>query len=104
VPTRRTQEQKSPGWTFLTNHSHALICIAQKPDIRLAEVARLVGITERAAHRIVHELSDAGYLTVERVGRRNVYTIDLERPLRHPLESGHHIKAVVNPLMRKART
>ncbi|NBU16284.1 MAG: ArsR family transcriptional regulator [Actinobacteria bacterium] len=103
MPSRRPPSARTPGWTFLTNHSHVLICIAQRPDIRLSEVATLVGITERAVHRIVHELSDEGYLTVEKDGRRNVYTIDLARPLRHPLESGHAIKSVVTPLLRKAR-
>jgi DNA-binding IclR family transcriptional regulator len=90
----------SPGWTFLTNHSHVLICIAQQPDVRLSEVARLVGIGERAVHRIVHELEDAGYLTVTKEGRRNIYEIDLDRPLRHPLESHQHIRAVVAPLLQ----
>lgn len=92
-----------PPWTFLTNHTHVLICIAQQPDIRLSEVARLVGIGERAVHRIVHDLIDAGYVSVTKEGRNNVYDIDLDRPLRHPLESSHHIRAVVSPLVRKRR-
>ena len=92
-------ETSPPGWTFLTNHSHVLICIAQQPDVRLSEVARLVGIGERAVHRIVHELEDAGYLTVIKEGRKNVYEIDLDRPLRHPLESHQHIRAVVAPML-----
>ncbi|MEY4371535.1 MAG: hypothetical protein RL219_304 [Actinomycetota bacterium] len=96
-------EHEVPPWTFLTNHTHVLICIAQQPDIRLSEVARLVGIGERAVHRIVHDLIDAGYVSVTKEGRNNVYDIDLDRPLRHPLESSHHIRAVVSPLVRKRR-
>jgi DNA-binding IclR family transcriptional regulator len=88
-----------PGWTFLTNHAHVLICIARQPDIRLSEVADLVGIGERAVHRIVHELEASGFLTVTKEGRRNVYTIDLDRPLRHPLESHQHVRAVVAPIV-----
>ena len=87
------------NWTFFTNHAHVLICIARQPDIRLSEVADLVGIGERAVHRIVHELEASGYLSVAKDGRRNVYTIDLDRPLRHPLESQHHVRAVVAPLV-----
>jgi DNA-binding IclR family transcriptional regulator len=86
-------------WTFFTNHAHVLICIARNPDVRLSEVAHLVGIGERAVHRIVHELEAAGYLTVNKEGRRNVYDIDLDRPLRHRLESHHHVRAVVAPLV-----
>jgi DNA-binding IclR family transcriptional regulator len=100
MPPKHLDSDSSPGWTFLTNHSHVLICIAQRPDVRLSEIARLVGIGERAVHRIIHELEDAGYLTVTKEGRRNTYVIDLDRPLRHPLESHHHIRAVVAPLLQ----
>lgn len=88
-----------PGWTFFTNHAHVLICIARQPDIRLSEVADLVGIGERAVHRIVHELEASGYITVTKDGRRNVYTIHLDRPLRHPLESHQYVRAVVEPIV-----
>lgn len=90
-------------WTFLSNHAHVLICIANNPDIRLTEIADMVGIRERAVHRIIHELEEAGYLSVYKDGRNNVYEIDLDRPLRHPLESHHHIRAIVEPLLKKAR-
>ena len=73
-------------WTFLTNHAHVLICIEQDPEIRLRDVAEKVGITERAAQRIVAELQSEGYVTTERVGRRNRYVVNSEVPLRHPLE------------------
>jgi DNA-binding IclR family transcriptional regulator len=92
-----------PGWTFLTNHAHVLICIAQQPDVRLSEVAQLVGIRERTVHRIVHELCDDGYLTVKKDGRKNIYTIHLDRPLRHPLEAEHNIKEIVAPLLETPR-
>ena len=91
------------SWTFLTNHSHVLICIAKQPDIRLSEVADLVGIGERSVHRIVHDLESAGYLRVIKKGRRNVYRIDLDRPLRHPLEADHHVRAVITPLVKKSK-
>ncbi|MFZ9018343.1 MAG: MarR family transcriptional regulator, partial [Ilumatobacteraceae bacterium] len=35
------------GWTFLTNHAHVLLAIARTPDLRLRDIAVLVGITER---------------------------------------------------------
>ena len=39
------------NWTFLSNHSHVLLCIAEDPDVLLREVALQVGITERATQR-----------------------------------------------------
>lgn len=76
-------------WTFLTNHAHVLLCIAADPEIRIRDIASLVGVTERAAQRIVTELEAEGYISHERIGRRNRYEIHTEQPLRHPLE--HHL-------------
>ena len=70
-----------PRWTFLTNHAQVLICIARDPGIRLRQIAETVGITERATHRIVSELVEEGYLSREREGRRNTYTIHAQLPL-----------------------
>ena len=74
-----------PRWTFLTNHAQTLLCIAQNPSVRLREIGATVGITERAVHRIVGELQDAGYLTRRREGRRNHYTVHAHLALPDPL-------------------
>src|SRR5215218_11101986 len=74
-----------PTWSFLTNHAQVLICIAHDPGIRLRDIGEAVGITERAAHRIVVELAGAGYVTRTRSGRRNHYTIQSHLPLPDPL-------------------
>jgi len=78
---------ESSSWTFLTNHSHVLVCLLRDPTLRMRDVAELVGITERAVQRIVNELSEAGYLQVVKEGRRNIYELHPELPLRHPIES-----------------
>jgi DNA-binding IclR family transcriptional regulator len=70
-----------PSWTFLTRHARVLLCIAEDPGIRLRDIGEQVGITERAAHRIVGELEAAGYISRERRGRRNHYTVRLKAPL-----------------------
>jgi predicted transcriptional regulator len=85
-------------WTFLTNHAQVLLCIAGTPDIRLRDVAEHVGITERATQRIVAELVDAGYVKVERVGRRNRYTVDREHAMRHSAQLGHKIGALLEAM------
>jgi DNA-binding IclR family transcriptional regulator len=86
------------SWTFFTNHAHVLVSIANDPDLRLREVAEQVGITERAAQRIVAELEDAGYLTHEKIGRRNHYEVKPETPLRHPLEDHVPIGDILHTL------
>jgi hypothetical protein len=78
-------ESTTPGWTFLTNHAQVLVCIARDPGIRLRDIGERVGITERAAHRIVVELAEAGYISRKRNGRRNHYTINTHFPLPDPV-------------------
>jgi hypothetical protein len=79
------------SWSFLTNHAQVLICLAEDPDIRLREVGDTVGITERAAHRIVGELIAAGYVSRKRNGRRNRYTVRRHLPLPDPLARGQKL-------------
>jgi DNA-binding Lrp family transcriptional regulator len=86
-------------WTFLTNHTHVLVCVAREPGVRIREIAQCVGITERAATRIVGELVEAGYLTRHRAGARNFYEIHPELPLRHPLEDDHQVGEVLAVLL-----
>jgi predicted transcriptional regulator len=74
-----------PSWTFLTNHAQVLVCITNDPGIRLRDIAERVGITERAVHRIVVDLGDAGYITRQRNGRRNLYTINSAVPIHDPV-------------------
>jgi DNA-binding Lrp family transcriptional regulator len=79
------------GWSFLTNHARVLLCIAQDPGARLRDIGDTVGITERAAHRIVGELAEAGYVSRTRVGRRNRYTIQADLPVPDPLARGRRV-------------
>jgi len=91
-------DHKSIGWTFLTNHSHVLLCLYRTPDRRLRDVAIAVGITERMVQRIVGELVKAGYLTISKEGRRNRYVMNSRLRLRHPLEMHHTIGELMEAL------
>ena len=92
----RDPELNVPSWTFLTNHAHVLIALDRNPDLRQRDISHAVGITVGAVQKILHELEDAGYVTRQRVGRRNHYEVNAEIPLRHPLENQHS----VNDLLR----
>jgi hypothetical protein len=74
-----------PAWGFLTNHAYVLLSVARHPDVRARDVAERVGITERAAQRILGDLVAAGFLSKTKVGRRNRYTVHRQRRLHHPL-------------------
>ena len=84
---RKPSPDLSPesDWDFLTNHAHVFTCVARDPGVRLRDIAHHVGITERAAHRILSQLIDDGYVLREKEGRRNRYQVVAELPMRHPL-------------------
>lgn len=86
-------------WSFFSNHGLALICIARSPGMRLRDIADCVGVTERAASRIVSELCEEGYLNKTRVGRRNSYELDRSKSLGHSLTDGHDVGEVLAPLL-----
>jgi len=86
-------------WTFLSNHGHVLLSIAREPGIRLRDVAERVGITERAVHRIVSDLEEAGYLTRSKEGRRNRYEIHVHRRLRHPVVAHRELNALLDLIL-----
>jgi predicted transcriptional regulator len=75
-----------PGtWAFLTNHAHVLLCISRDPHVRARDIAEQIGITERAAQRILADLIADAYVKRTKVGRRNQYTIDPGGHLRHAM-------------------
>ena len=82
-------------WTFLTSHARVLLIISQNPHSRVRDIAALADITERSAQRIVADLEAAGYLSHERIGRRNHYRVRRGVPLRHPHEQGVDIGALL---------
>lgn len=87
--------QGQGSWTLLTAHGRTLVAIAQDPDARMRDLAKIIGVTERTVQGIVSDLEAAGYLTHTRVGRRNRYTVDQNRPFRHAAQDGH----LVGPLL-----
>ncbi len=99
----RVADGTAPGWTFLTNHAQVLVCIADDSGIRLREIGERVGITERAAHRIVVELAEAGYISRERNGRRNRYTINAHFRLPDPIAREQNIGELLAILTGSAR-
>jgi DNA-binding IclR family transcriptional regulator len=78
-------------WRFLSNHTQVLLCIQRDPDVRFRDIAEMVGITERAAQRIVADLIESGYVESDRIGRRNHYRVNTDIAMRHPAQEGHDI-------------
>ena len=88
------------SWSLLSNHGLVFVVIARDPQARVRDIAERVGITERAAHRIVADLCGEGFVSRTRVGRRTVYDIHPERHFRHPALRAE----VIGPLVQIARS
>lgn len=73
------------GWTFITPHTQVLLAVAQKPDLRVTDIAAATGITERHAYRMLRDLQDAGYVERRRDGRCNLYRIHPELAIGDPV-------------------
>jgi DNA-binding MarR family transcriptional regulator len=92
---------KQSTWTFLSNHGHVLVHINRNPDSKVKEIADAVGITERSALSILADLEEAGYISVERVGRRNSYRVITNKNFRHPMEAQQPISALLRIFSKK---
>ena len=80
---------------LLTNHAYVLALIAQRPDVRMREIATTVGLTERAVQRIVEDLTGACYVAVTKSGRRNQYEIQPDSLLHHPLARHRNVGELI---------
>jgi DNA-binding IclR family transcriptional regulator len=86
-----SSDGETKTWRFLSNHTQVLLCLHRDPNTRFRDIAQSVGITERAAQRIVADLIESGYVESERVGRRNHYRVNPDIAMRHPAQDGHDI-------------
>ena len=93
-----SDEPSVPAWTFLTNHAHVMVAISRDPELRQRDIAHVVGITPGAVVRILNDLEQNGYVTAERVGRRNRYHLNTDIRLRHPLEADHTVGELIASL------
>jgi predicted transcriptional regulator len=89
--------------SFFTNHAHVLFCIIRDPKVRLRDVARELGITERTVQRIVMELETAGFITRQRHGRRNSYVVHSHHSPRHSIASHQSISAMQDFILHQGR-
>ena len=97
-----SESRSEHHWTFFSNHSHVLFCLAREPGVRLREVAERVGITERAVQKIVADLEEAGVVIRHREGRRNRYTVQMDVPLRHAVEEHRTVGQLLNLVLTSA--
>ena len=86
-------------WYLISTHGVVLLHVARQPGSTLREMSEALGLTERRISQIVQELSEAGYLSIERVGRRSVYTINQDANMRHPTLMHVKLRDVIDLLI-----
>ena len=91
----RVRETRPHAWTFITNHAQVLLALAQRPDVRVRQIAAAAEITERYAYHILRDLQDAGYVERRRVGRCNLYRIHPDVPLGDPIVEDNRISELL---------
>jgi len=87
-----------PDWTLLSTHGLVLLSVADKPEVTTREIADTIGIAERSVQRVVSDLDSADYIKRKRVGRRNHYDVNREKPLRSPVKQDKSVGDLLNGL------
>ncbi|MAP37552.1 MAG: transcriptional regulator [Chloroflexi bacterium] len=95
---QQTQTPKTPRWTFITNHGLVLSYISHNPTSTAREIANYIGVTERTTHKIISDLENAGYIRRRKIGRRNVYSVDPQLPLRHHTKTDIMVEDLLDSL------
>lgn len=85
-------------WTFLTNHGAVLLHVSDHPDDTIVQIASVLGLRERAVAAIVADLRYRGYISVERIGRHNHYTVHEDQPLRRRAHAPLTVGALLSGL------
>jgi hypothetical protein len=86
---------KKGEWTFITNHGRLLAYLTRHPRASAQEVAFDTGLSIRAVANIIMDLKEEGYVSWQKEGRRNRYTVYPQKPMRHRLERGCRIGDVL---------
>jgi len=92
------QQTQTTRWTFITNHGLVLSYISHNPTTTTREIANYIGVTERTTHKIISDLENAGYIRRRKIGRRNVYSVDPQLPLRHHTKTDIMVEDLLDSL------
>jgi DNA-binding MarR family transcriptional regulator len=90
-----------PRWTFITNHGLVLSYISHNSRSTAREISNHIGVTERTTHKIISDLEAAGYIERRKSGRRNVYRVDPQLPLRHHTKQDIVVEDLLEALTKK---
>jgi predicted ArsR family transcriptional regulator len=88
----------SGNWTFLTHHAHVMLLLDENQDSKIEELAKTLGVTPRYTVSILQDLTEGGYLSKQKIGRRNQYSINRAGELRHETSKQKSIGQLIDAL------
>jgi hypothetical protein len=91
-------------WTFLSDHAHVLIALAQDPRSDAAAAARATGIDVKVVGKILRDLEAGGYIRRERQGSTEFTFINRDKPLRHRVERHHPVGRLLHAVESPGET
>lgn len=92
-----------PSWSLLSSQGRVLFYIAACPDSPVQDIARNLGLTERAIWGVVRDLRSRGMIHLRKRGRRHFYVINLDAPLLHPTIRGLTLRPILGLLATKGK-
>ena len=72
-------------WSLLSHHGLVAVYLAMNPNATLREMSQRFGLTERTLYGLVKDLVSVNILQVTKSGRRNVYSVNRDARLLHPM-------------------
>lgn len=89
-----------PDLTLLSTHGLVLLSVADKPEATTREMANNLGMAERSVQRAINDLDSAGFIERKKVGRRNRYDVNGEKPLPNPIKPDKSVDDLLNGLTK----
>ncbi len=74
-------------WTFLTSHGAVFLYLVERPQVTIRQISDDLSLAERTVAKILVDLKEAGYISVGKSGKFNVYTVYFDLPMRAPSQS-----------------
>ena len=82
--------------SLLSRQGQTLVMLAKNPNMRILELAKMLGISERSVRILLTSLHRSKILRVERSGRTNTYHLDYSYELPHEVEKWISLKSILD--------
>ncbi len=92
-----------PGWKFLTNHALVLFLVSRQKTITARDMAKSVGVTEKAVRNIITDLESAGYIMRKKEGRCSRYKVNTDLPLPHEIYQDKAVGEILKAIDPKSK-